>query len=154
MTHGIDNMDSWYRHRLMVQTQTQGIENIHGIVSDSWYSIGTPESHTYKKGQVVPVCGIFSSPYYLFYSLLSFRIFFSLLFVNVIPTISCYLGYFLVSLICPDIPKLFCDPCYFLLFLTFPFMPVVSCCHCYSIHIFFLFTSVIPYILETPWYPF
>ena len=114
----------------------------------------------------MPVCGIFSSPYFLFYSLLSFRIFFSLLFVNVIPTISCYLGYFLVSLICPDIPKLFCDPCYFLLFLTFPFMPVVSCCHCYSIHIFFFFylcyslypwnslvSILIPAISVIPWFP-
>ena len=33
-THGID-MDLWYRHGLLVRTWTHGIKNTHGIDSDS-----------------------------------------------------------------------------------------------------------------------
>ena len=41
-------MDSWYWQRLMVWTWTYGIDNTHGIELNLWYSIDTPESHTYK----------------------------------------------------------------------------------------------------------
>ena len=49
-THGID-MDSWYWQRLMVWTQTYGIDNTHGIDLNSWCSIGTPEPHTYERAE-------------------------------------------------------------------------------------------------------
>ena len=57
-THDID-MDSWYWQRLMVWTQTYGIDNTHGIELNSWYSIGTPESYTYKRAECCPYEGIF-----------------------------------------------------------------------------------------------
>ena len=56
--YGID-MKSWYRHGLMVQTWTHGIEYTHGIDSDSWYSVGTPESHTYKRAKGFPYAEFF-----------------------------------------------------------------------------------------------
>ena len=38
----------------MVDTWTQGIDNTHDIDLDSWYSIGTPESHTYERAECWP----------------------------------------------------------------------------------------------------
>ena len=61
-THGID-MDSWYWKRLMVWTLTYGIDNTHGIDLKSWYSIGTPESHMYESAECCPYAGFFL--YYL-----------------------------------------------------------------------------------------
>ena len=55
-TH-VKDMYSWYRHGLMVQTWTHGTDNTHGINSDSWYIIGTPESHTYEKAECHPCAG-------------------------------------------------------------------------------------------------
>ena len=52
-THGID-MDSQYWQRLMVWIQTHGVDNTHGIDLNSWYSIGTTKSHTYKRAQCCP----------------------------------------------------------------------------------------------------
>ena len=43
----------------MVKKRTYGIDNTHGIDLDSWSRIGTPESHTYKEGQVLLVCRIY-----------------------------------------------------------------------------------------------
>ena len=57
-THGID-MDSWYRHGIMVQKWTQGIENTLGIKFDSWYRIGTPESHTYERAECCRMGNLF-----------------------------------------------------------------------------------------------
>ena len=57
-THGLD-MDSWYRHGLMVLAKTYGIDNTHGIDLNSWYSIGTSESHTYKRAECYPYAGFF-----------------------------------------------------------------------------------------------
>ena len=54
--HGIDT-DSWNWQGLMVQTWTHGIENTHGIDLYSWYRIGTPESHTYKRNECCPYAG-------------------------------------------------------------------------------------------------
>ena len=45
------DMDSWYRHGLMVLAKT------HGIDMDLWYSIGTPESHTYERAECCPYAG-------------------------------------------------------------------------------------------------
>ena len=69
-THAID-MDSlfkhglmvqiWYWQRLMVWTQTYGIDNTHGIDLNSRYSIGTPVSHTYERAESFPCAGFFSS---------------------------------------------------------------------------------------------
>ena len=56
--HGID-MDSWYGHGIMVQTWTQGIDNNNGFDLNSWYRIGTPESHTYKRAKCCPYAGFF-----------------------------------------------------------------------------------------------
>ena len=50
LTHGKD-MHSWYRHGLMAQTWTHGNDKTHGIDSDSWYNIGPPESDTYKRAE-------------------------------------------------------------------------------------------------------
>ena len=47
-------MDSLYINGLMVYKWTHGTENTHGIVSDSWYSISTPESHTYEREEYGP----------------------------------------------------------------------------------------------------
>ena len=64
-TLGID-MDSWYRHGLMVLTRTHGIDidswyyNTNGIDLDSWYRIGTPESHTYERAECYPYVGFFT----------------------------------------------------------------------------------------------
>ena len=53
-------MDSWHRQGLMVSTKTYGIDmdshsidNPHIIDLDAWYSIGAPESHTYKRTRCV-----------------------------------------------------------------------------------------------------
>ena len=35
----------------MVWTYTCGIGNNHGIDLNSWYNIGTPESHTYQRAE-------------------------------------------------------------------------------------------------------
>ena len=60
-THCID-MDSWYWQRLMLCTQTYGIDNTHGIDLSSWYnSIGTPESHTYERAECCPSAGLFGT---------------------------------------------------------------------------------------------
>ena len=56
-------MDSWYRIRIMVQTWTHGIDNTHGIDLSSWYSIGTPESHTYERAECYPYAGFFLPPF-------------------------------------------------------------------------------------------
>ena len=42
-------------------TQTCGINNTHGIELDSWYSIGTSKSHTYKRAECYPYAGFFPS---------------------------------------------------------------------------------------------
>ena len=52
-------MDSWFWQRLMVYTWTYGIDNTHGIDLDSWYRIGTPESHTYKRAECYLYAGFF-----------------------------------------------------------------------------------------------
>ena len=52
-------MKSWYRHGPKICTWTDGIEYTHGIDSDSWYSIGTPESHTYKRAKGFPYTEFF-----------------------------------------------------------------------------------------------
>ena len=57
-TDGID-MDSWYKHGLMVSIWTHGRYETHIIDSDSWYIIGTPESHTYKRAKCCPYAGFF-----------------------------------------------------------------------------------------------
>ena len=44
-------MDSWYKHGLMVLTQTYGIDNTHGSGLDSWYRFVPPESHTYERAE-------------------------------------------------------------------------------------------------------
>ena len=49
-THGRD-IESWYRNELMVQIWTHGIDNTNGIELDSWYRIGTPESHMYERAK-------------------------------------------------------------------------------------------------------
>ena len=41
----------------MVLTKTHGIDNTHGIDLDSWYRIGTPESHTYMRAECYPYVG-------------------------------------------------------------------------------------------------
>ena len=41
----------------MVWTYTYGIDNTHGIDINSWYSIGTPESHTYERAECYPYAG-------------------------------------------------------------------------------------------------
>ena len=60
----------------MVWTYTYGIDNTHGIDLNSWYSISTSESHTYKRAEFYPYVGLFF--YYVdwfhmyhFFSLLS-----------------------------------------------------------------------------------
>ena len=54
--------------RLMVynhgNTQTRGINNTHGIDLDSWYSIGTYKSHTYKRAKCYPYAGFFLFCFY------------------------------------------------------------------------------------------
>ena len=57
-THGTD-MHSWYWQRLMVYTWTHGIDKTHGIDLDTWYSIGTPESHMYERAESFPNAGCF-----------------------------------------------------------------------------------------------
>ena len=47
-------MDSWYWKRLIVWTQTYGIDNTHGFDLNSRYSIGSSESHTYKRAKCYP----------------------------------------------------------------------------------------------------
>ena len=47
----------------MVWTWTHGIDNTHGIDLDSWYRIGTPESHTYKRAECCPYAGFFFGVY-------------------------------------------------------------------------------------------
>ena len=59
-THVID-MDSWYWQRLMICTWTYGIDNTHGIVLNSWYSIRTSESHTYERAECCPYAGLFGT---------------------------------------------------------------------------------------------
>ena len=43
----------------MVCTYTYGIDNTHDIDLNSWYSIGTPESHMYERGECYPYAGFF-----------------------------------------------------------------------------------------------
>ena len=45
----------------MVYTLTHGIDNTHGIDLDTWYSIGTTESHTYERAECCPYAEFFSS---------------------------------------------------------------------------------------------
>ena len=45
---------SWYRHAIMVSKWTQGIDRTNGIDLNSWYRIGTPESHRYKRAECCP----------------------------------------------------------------------------------------------------
>ena len=52
-------MDSWFWQRLMVWTYTYDIDNTHGIDLNSWYSIGTPESQTYKRAECYPYAKLF-----------------------------------------------------------------------------------------------
>ena len=52
-------MESLYRQGIMVDTWTHGIANTNGIDLNSWYKIGTPESHTYKKAECCPYAGSF-----------------------------------------------------------------------------------------------
>ena len=44
-----------------------GIDNTHGIDLNAWYSIGTPELHTYERDERCSYAGFFSShiPSYL-----------------------------------------------------------------------------------------
>ena len=44
----------------MVWTWIHGIDNTHGIDLDSWYRIGTPESHKYKRAECCPYAGYYS----------------------------------------------------------------------------------------------
>ena len=60
--HGRD-MDSCCRHGLLVNTWTLGIDNTNGIDLDSWYRIGTPESHTYKRAECCRYAGSFTDAY-------------------------------------------------------------------------------------------
>ena len=46
-------MDSWYW-------------KTHGIDSDSWYIIGTPESHTYERAECYPYAGFFLKHYTIY----------------------------------------------------------------------------------------
>ena len=43
----------------MVCIYTHGIDNTHGIDLDSWYRIGTTESHTYERAECYPYAGFF-----------------------------------------------------------------------------------------------
>ena len=54
----------------MVYTWTHGIDSTHGIDLDTWYSIGTPESHTYERAQCCPYAEFFfrKLPYQLKYT--------------------------------------------------------------------------------------
>ena len=52
-------MGLWYWKRLMVWTYTYGIDNTHGIDLNSWYSIDTPELHTYERAECYPYAGFF-----------------------------------------------------------------------------------------------
>ena len=38
----------------MVKTWNHGIDNTNGIDLDSWYGIGTPESHMYERAECCP----------------------------------------------------------------------------------------------------
>ena len=58
LNYGTD-MKSWYRHGLMVKIWTHGIDNTNGIDLDSWYNIGNPESHTYKRAECCPNADFF-----------------------------------------------------------------------------------------------
>ena len=51
--HGI-GMESCFLKGIMVSTWTHGIDSNHGIDSDSWYRIATPESHTHKRAKFYP----------------------------------------------------------------------------------------------------
>ena len=46
----------------MLYTWTHGIDNTNGIDLDSWYRIGTPESHTYERAECYPYAGFFLKP--------------------------------------------------------------------------------------------
>ena len=43
----------------MVLTRTHGIDNTHDIELDSWYRIGTPDSHTYERAECYQYAGFF-----------------------------------------------------------------------------------------------
>ena len=59
-------MDSWYRHGFMVLTTPMVLPQTQGIVS-------VLLNHTHKQeGQVLPVCGIFSYPFFVFLWRLSY----------------------------------------------------------------------------------
>ena len=45
----------------MVWTWTHGIDNANAIELDSWYRIGTPESHMYERAECYPYAGFFIS---------------------------------------------------------------------------------------------
>ena len=55
-THVID-MNSWYKHELKVLTWTHVIDMTDGIDPDSWYSIGTYESHMSERAECCPYAG-------------------------------------------------------------------------------------------------
>ena len=38
-----------------------GIDNTHGIDLNSWYSIGTPESHMYERAECYPYAEFFKT---------------------------------------------------------------------------------------------
>ena len=42
---------------------THGIDNTHGIDLDSWYRIGTPESHTYERAECCMYAEFFMEPF-------------------------------------------------------------------------------------------
>ena len=54
-------MDSLCKHGLLVYTWTHGIDIIHGIESDSWYSIGTNGSHTNERIKCCLYAGFFGT---------------------------------------------------------------------------------------------
>ena len=60
------NLIVWYKLGFMVLAKTHGmdipygIDNTHGIDLNSWYSIGTSESHTYERAECYPYAGFFS----------------------------------------------------------------------------------------------
>ena len=53
----------------MVYTRTNGINNTHGIDWDSWYRIGTPESHTYERAECYQQYAEFFLEYLVVFSL-------------------------------------------------------------------------------------
>ena len=47
----------------MVLTKAHGVDNTHANDLDSWYRIGTPESHMYERAECYPFAGFFFNNY-------------------------------------------------------------------------------------------